>query len=211
MNVHKYQNMNDFLLYRSYIQSLGDFFELNCDINHDFIKEYCYHSQNNLVDYYLPRTKGIALTNLTGEHDASGFIPLSKNNYNEMDFTSQTQAYRESGMCDLLDKFNNDLGRSHILNTQQGGGFYPHRDGPKLSAPKEETFRLIYCIDACDENNMHFGFENRIILPMVNGKLYYVNTVKKHSQISFNDNCFFTVINIAITKESYIALRRLMK
>lgn len=203
--------MNNFLLYRSYIQSLGDFFELDCNIDHDFIKKYCHHSKNNLVEYYLDKTQGIALTNLTGKHDDSGFIPLSKNNYNEMDFTSKTQAYYESGVCDLLDKFNDDLGRSHILNTQKGGGFYPHYDGPKLNAPEKETFRLIYCIDKCDENNMHFGFENKTILPMDNGKLYYVNTFKKHSQISFSNDCFFIVINVAITQESYIVLRRMMK
>ena len=200
--------MDKFLLFRSYLTSIDDCLELKTpNLNLVRTREYCHSTKDKFFKYHRNdvqdnRRFALPITNETGEHDDSSFIGLRGSGLHEMSFTKKTQHYYASGLDKYLDIFGEDLGRTHIINTKSGGIFAPHRDGPLIDYPLEETFRLLLCIDHCDKHEMHFTLENSKVLPLHTGKAYFINTMKLHSQVSFHDNCFFLVANIRISENS---------
>jgi hypothetical protein len=206
--------MQNFLLYRSYLMGVEDCFQIKPAIDIVQVRDYCHRYKEWFMPYhknskYDQRRKALAITNATGEDDDSSFIPLKNTTLTEMDFTAQTIHYRASGLAPLLDKFGSDLGRTHLINTLQGGYFKPHRDGARMCDPSQECFRLLLCIDHCDQHEMHFVLENSKVLPLSTNRLYYINTTKTHSQISFHDDCFFMIANIRISENSIRTLHEL--
>ena len=199
--------MNKFLIARSYLTSVEDCFELKTDFNPTRLREYCYANRYRFMTYhkdseYDQRREALPLTNLDGTHTDASFISIRGTGLTEMSFTEKTEHYHKSGVGELLDRFGEDLGRTHIINTRRGGFFKPHRDGPIMSQPEKETFRLVYCIDHCNTYEMHFTLENEKVLPLRTGGLYYINTMKTHTQVSFHEDCFFVIANIQISDKS---------
>lgn len=191
-----------------------DCFQLKPVCNMQQVKQYCHDMKDWFMPYhkdskYDQRRTALAITNATGDDDDSSFIPLKNTTLTEMDFTKPTIHYKASGLAPLLDRFGEDVGRTHIINAKQGGYFKTHRDGPRMCNPIEECFRLIMTIDHCETYEMHFILENSKVLPLSTGKLYYVNTTKTHSQVSFAEDCFFMVANIRISPQSIQTLHEL--
>lgn len=198
--------MNEQLIIRTLISRLEDCIEFTAPFNLKKIQSYCYDNRDLFLRYHRDdkhdqRRTALPLVNKTGEPDDSSFINLTGTGYDESNFTAKTKYYYESGLNEVLDLFGNSLRRTHIINCKQGGYFRPHRDGPvSLNTAAEETVRFLICIDNCDNKHFHFVLENKV-LPLRTGKIFYINTLKKHSAFSFNEDCFFVIINAALNKD----------
>ena len=203
--------MEDFLYAKSLLNSAEDCFELKIPAyNNDIAIDFCKTMQNNFFTYHKGDNKNrfaLPIVNVTGKIDDSSFI-IVKDDLHEMLFTTPTPYYYQSGLDKILDNFREDVGRTHIINVKQGGYFSPHRDGPNFLFPTEETFRLLVCIQHCGQNKMHFVLNNKI-LSLHDAKIFYINTIQVHSLVSFNNDCFFLLANIRITKKSVFMLHKL--
>jgi len=154
---------------------------------------------------YNPRKNvarwGASLTSLDG--GTSGvpdldsvyeFNKLNGTRYTEKDFTQKTEIYHKY-FGELDGKFN--LGRSHLLRLGSGGFFPPHRD---LDG---DTFRILYTISGCDQNNFVLILNNQI-MPVKDRHWYFLNTKMPHSVFSFFGSEFavFNVLNDNLAKRS---------
>jgi hypothetical protein len=117
--------------------------------------------------------------------------------YREKDFTVKTDTYKKY-FHELDGRFN--LGRSHLIRLGTGGFFPPHRD------LDEKTFRLIYTIKGCTQNNFVLMLNNEV-LPMQDHRWYFLNTKMPHSVFSFFGSEFavFNVIADELAKTSLLA------
>lgn len=154
---------------------------------------------------YNPRKNidrwGASITSLdggvSGVPDLDSLLEFNKLNntkHKETDFKTLT----EQGMpFDFLTK-DFDLGRSHFIRLGTGGFFPYHRD------VSSDTFRLIYCVSGCDENNF-IWLQNRQTLKLQNNNWYYINTRMAHATFSFFGSVF-AVFNINNNEKSYKSL-----
>ncbi|MFZ3229625.1 MAG: cupin domain-containing protein [Pseudobdellovibrio sp.] len=157
---------------------------------------------------YNPRKKilrwGASLTSLdggiSGRPDLDSLFEFNKENgtrYSESDFKVPTQYFEP---FNFMPQFF-DLGRSHIIRLGSGGFFPYHRDFD------EDTFRIIYTISGCGENNFVW-IQNNQVIKFQDNSWYYVNTKMIHSVFSFFGSEFavFNVIKSEKSKKSLIHL-----
>lgn len=147
---------------------------------------------------------GASLTSLDGKNSGvpdldslKEFNTLNNTNYCEKDFQTKTHLFK---YFDFLEpRF--DLGRSHLIRLGAGGYFPYHRDFDS------ETFRLIYTISGCEEQNLVWIQHDRVI-KLQNNRWYYINTKMVHSVFSFFGSEFvvFNVINNQKSRTSLIEL-----
>lgn len=158
---------------------------------------------------YNPRKEilrwGASLTSLdggmSGVPDLDSIREYNKENntdYREKSFNVKTPLFRHFSFLDQ----HFDLGRSHILRLGPGGYFPYHRDYDG------ETFRLIYTINGCQEENFVWILQDKVI-KLQNHKWYYINTKMIHSVFSFN-GCEFAVFNVLVNQRSKSSLVDLM-
>lgn len=122
------------------------------------------------------------------------FNRLNNTAHKETDF----RTFSEQGkVFEFLAK-DFDVGRSHFIRLGTGGFFPYHRD------VSSDTFRLIYCISGCDENNF-IWLQDRATLKLQNHTWYYINTRMAHATFSFFGSVF-AVFNICNTEKSYKSL-----
>jgi len=122
---------------------------------------------------------------------------LNGTQYREKDFTVKTETYKKY-FSELDAKFN--LGRSHLLRLGSGGFFPPHRD------LDENTFRLLYTIKGCDQNNFVLILNNQV-MPLVDHRWYFLNTKMPHSVFSFfgSELAVFNVMNDKLANDSLLS------
>jgi hypothetical protein len=154
---------------------------------------------------YNPRKKiarwGASITSLNGDisgvPDLDSLYEYNKENgttYTEMDFKTVTrQGEIFSFFYDLF-----QIGRSHFIRLGSGGFFPFHRD------VSSETFRIIYCIRGCNENNL-IWLQNRSQISLQDRTWYYINTREAHSTFSFFGS-EFAVFNVVNNERSLRAL-----
>lgn len=158
---------------------------------------------------YNPRKKiqrwGASLTSLDGSiqgvPDLDSLYEFNKENgttYSEVDFKTPTSQFKPFDF--LTSHF--DLGRSHIIRLGTGGFFPYHRDFDS------HTFRLIYTISGCTENNLVW-IQNNQVIKLADRNWYYINTKMIHSVFSFFGS-EFAVFNVIQNKKSDQSLVRLM-
>lgn len=169
---------------------------------------------------YNPRKNirrfGLSITSLDGQYsgvpDLDSLLEYNKlngTNYSEIDFQKRTDIVDQlPQLKDLLDIFDNSLGRCHFLKLDAGGFFPPHRDnGPKIPSP---SFRVIVPLTNCIHNRW-FWIHDGKILNMIAGNTYCINTTKEHSIFSFVDNCCMLVLNVLSTEKSLRAVTNNLK
>jgi hypothetical protein len=148
---------------------------------------------------------GASLTSLSGSTagipDLDSLYEYNKENgtnYSEVDFKIPTSQFTPFAF--LSEKF--DLGRSHIIRLGVGGFFPYHRDFDS------KTFRLIYTIKGCSENNL-IWIQNNQVLKLTDNHWYYINTKMIHSVFSFFGS-EFAVFNVILNEKSKDSLVRMM-
>lgn len=158
---------------------------------------------------YNPRKNiqrwGASLTSLdgtvSGVPDLDSLFEFNKENgttYSEVDFKTPTPQFLPFAF--LGEHF--DLGRSHIIRLGMGGFFPYHRDFD------DKTFRLIYTIRGCSENNLVW-IQNNQVIKLADQNWYYINTKMIHSVFSFF-GCEFAVFNAVLNKKAEKSLVQLM-
>lgn len=149
---------------------------------------------------YNPRKNisrwGASLTSLdgktTGVPDLDSLREYNKEHntdYVEKSFNVKTPLFKDFS---FLDSYF-DLGRSHILRLGPGGFFPYHRDYDS------ETFRLVYTINGCEEQNLVWVLQDKVV-KLQNKKWYYINTKMIHSVFSFFGSEFAVFNALANTK-----------
>jgi hypothetical protein len=197
---------NEFLLARSYLYGAEDIIELkNFKLDHSELLGSTRKFEVDAVDYQPEKgDRGRKVLDLVGSIDNNSNQSLQSSELNEMDFTEDT-IYLKSmpAFSKFLHSF--EYGRSHVIYMSKGGFFPPHRDGPIFPHFDKECFRIIVPIEGCEEDDFTLVVGNKIV-PLQNGRAYYVNTFKKHYAFSFTDRCKFVILNIRITLENVKAL-----
>lgn len=147
----------------------------------------------------IPR-KGISLTSLDGGFSGTPDLDSLRRynmehgtNYTERSFITPTPLGKEA-FADVFSKFN--VGRSHVLRLDRGGFFPWHRDYD------HSTFRVIYTVSGCSPQCLVWIEDDKII-PLHDGKFYYINTRKKHAVFSLHDSAVFCVFNFFNTPENW--------
>ena len=187
------------------ISSLGDFFMLN----HSFGSQAFEHEISSPDLQWVPYNKskkwsnryGLSLTSLdggiTGEIDLNSVMEWNKKNgthYNEMSFRTKTPYWRHfHSVTSQLGPLEPSLGRSHLIRLAEGGIFPPHRDNYGES---DRTFRLISFFQ-CTPDSLHMTLDDRKVAFNPNC-LYFMNTRKVHSVVSFDPNATLLVLNVEL-------------
>lgn len=193
---------NEFLLARSYLYGAEDCIELKkLDLDHSELLLTARGCESH-AEVYQPEKgdRGRKVLDLVGSNTLNSNQSLQNTDVCEMDFTDDTQ------YLNMMPKFKKALkqfeyGRSHILYLSKGGFFPPHRDGPIAPHFDKECFRILIPVEGCEEDDFAFIVGNKVI-PLHNGKAYYINTFKKHYAFSFTDRCKFLILNIRITLDN---------
>ena len=139
-----------------------------------------YNSKKDVVNnrWGLPITSNTGLVSDNMHLNSFGYmkrdlgIELHESNFNKL-----TEVYHNSPeLKRMIDIFNPDIGRIHLLRVNQGGYFPPHRDFPGL-AP--EYFRITAMFGNCSDFNYSMHLHDQIFMPERN-HLYFVNYQQNH-------------------------------
>lgn len=160
-----------------------------------------YGDKNGWFERVNPGVKGLAVINKDGNPISSSVDSIRTYNkengtdFLETDFREKTELYDLiSPHIPLLKDAAPYLCRSHFINMSKGGIFPPHHDGL-------DAIRIAIPIWNTGTNDFKWGYENKI-LPMQEGKCYFMNTLKNHWVVSFVDDCLFLLLNIEPTSQA---------
>lgn len=181
------------------LSSLGTFYELDIRFSESLLKDQLKAFKNDWKQYN-PRKQGykregLSLFSLDG--DLSGVPDLDSiheyniengTEYSELSFDTPTPAWK--GIPEISEKLTElepFLVRSHFIRLGEGGFFPPHRDICR-------AFRLISFFDTTP-NSFHLTVDGKLchFRPNV---LYFMDTHKTHSVVSFEDNAVMMVLNV---------------
>lgn len=161
--------------------------------------------------YYQPHKPGynrygLSVTSLdggfTGEPDLFSlkeYRAMTGKAHSEHDFKHRTNIVEFlPELNKFLDFFEPALGRTHFIKLNKGGFFPPHRDnGFIVDVP---SYRILVPIHNFGINDMKWIQEEKV-LPLTEGKTYFINTSRAHSLFSFVDDCIMLVLNVMTDKQ----------
>lgn len=101
---------------------------------------------------------------------------------------------------ELLDYFDEDVGRCHFIRLNEGGFFPPHRDNA-CSVPAD-AFRVVVPLQDTSGTGPFVWLLDGKPLHLTKGSTYYMNTTKNHSLFSMCDSLYLFVMNIISTDKS---------
>ena len=201
---------NEFLLARSYLYGAEDVIHLSKYKVDQSELLLSLRQFENMAEVYQPEKgdRGRRVIDLVDSSKHNSNTSLTKTDLNEMDFTEDT-SYLKS-MPKLRSFIHNfEYGRAHALYLKEGGYFPPHRDGVIFPHLDKECFRILITAEGCGEDDLCFVVGNKI-MPLENGRAYYINTFKKHYAFSFTDKCKFIILNMRITLQNVNTLSEFM-
>jgi hypothetical protein len=118
----------------------------------------------------------------------------------EENFTTPTQVYNAiPGIKNLVDIFNPDIGRVHLLRIDKGGFFPPHRD---FHGVAPEYFRLLIVFGRCSPENYVQMIDGKAVYPE-SGWAYFINFQKDHSVFSFSDNLYSLILTVKLNERTH--------
>lgn len=118
----------------------------------------------------------------------------------EENFRTPTQVYHSiPELANLVNMFDPDIGRIHLLRMDKGGFFPPHRD---FSGVAPEYFRLLAVFGNCSEFNYVHLLHDQIFRPD-RATLYFVNFQLNHSVFSFSDNLYALILTVKLNKRTH--------
>ena len=119
---------------------------------------------------------------------------------NEEDFTMPTAGYDSvPDLKSLVDVFRPDIGRVHLLRSDKGGFFPPHRDFPGLGP---EYFRLLCVFGKCKPENFVHMLDGKAFYPDP-GYLYWLNFQLDHSVFSFSDGLYALILTVKLNERTH--------
>ena len=189
--------------------ALGDFEPLEYKIDcNQFMQEIAQF--NDAWVEYLPRPnvfnnrKALTVTNLPGKthrdnpSQAQATVEMGRP-VSELEFSHPTEVYDKCySLRTVLDTFS-PLGRTFIINSGMGGYFVPHRDHPAIP---RKSFRLAAFLNNCGPMQYDWIMEADRKLLIEMGRVYYINTRKVHSTISWTADSIHLIINVPMTSEN---------
>lgn len=207
----------------SILNLYGDFIKLNVTINVNQvlkdIEPYCdYWSKYNPNKPKILRDS-LAVTSIDGSLDEKFNTSLTElfqqtgKNIEESDYNKKTEVYKNSSeISKILDPWEKHLARTQFIKLPPGGHFPIHIDGGKNSIP--ETFRLAVPIKNTNPPNCWWMLGDDLDFKPLKweyGKLYYINTLKRHALFNTSDeDSIWLIINIITTEESVRHVRNLI-
>lgn len=207
----------------SILNNYGDFIALNSfvapkEVLKDIEQYKDYWEKYNPNKPDIPRNS-LTVTSLTGEMTNNSVSSLTEHSrttgksIEESDFNKPTDLYKNSKeLQNLLDPWRPFLARTQIISLPPGGYFPPHIDGGKKQTP--ETFRLAMALTNTNPPGCCWMLGDDInytALKWQYGRLYYVNTLKKHMLFNAsNDDSIWLIINVVITEQSVDKVRALI-
>jgi hypothetical protein len=191
------------------LASLGDVYELKVFFEPQLFLNQLERLNPKWVPYNKSKTwsnrYGLSLFSLNGE--TSGEIDLNSikewneihgTDYHELSFKTPTEYWKSleviSGEFNEVEKH---IGRSHLLKLSKGGIFPPHRDNYRET---DRTFRLISLINESPKS-MHLIVDDKLarLRPYY---LYFLNTRKVHSVVSFEEDTYLLVLNMELCEQT---------
>lgn len=189
------------------LSSMGDFYELKTNFDEMRFNEELESNQHEWIRYNKSKSwshrYGLSLFSLDG--GTSGEIDLNSTKeigdagatyYDEMAFRVPTPIWNHfESVSQKLSSLVPYLGRSHFLRLDEGGIFPPHRDNIF-----EPSFRLIGFFN-CSPSELHLVVDGRNCHFTTN-RLYFLNTRKVHSVVSFHPGAILLVLNVSLEKNA---------
>lgn len=191
------------------LASLGDIYELNVHLEPRLFSHQLEQLNPKWVPYNRSKTwsnrYGISLFSLNGE--TSGEIDLNSvrewnethgTRYNELSFKTPTEYWKSlSVFSEAFKDVEKFIGRSHLLKLNKGGIFPPHRDNYRES---DRSFRLISLLNESPKS-MHLIVDDKLarLRPYY---LYFLNTRKVHSVVSFEEDTYLLVMNMELCEQN---------
>ncbi len=118
----------------------------------------------------------------------------------ERDFNKTTDAYRQcSAIRELIEPFQENLGRCRFVKFAAGGHFPPHRDG-SVSFQIPDYFRILVPLANTGPDDFHFVHDGRLVSTEP-GRPYLFNALKTHSVVSYRDDAMTLAISVALNQE----------
>lgn len=190
--------------YYTMLTQYGNFYALNLHLNdpEGFVKwteeqfEYVRYNPRKNIDRW-----GLSITSLdgglSGRPDLDSLLEYNKEHnttYKETDFTTKTPVYEYPGLQKILDPFEGEYHRTHILKLNPGGFFPPHRD---IRGVHFRSFRLIVPLTNVNPPYANFVLEDKT-LHWEQGQMYFVDTAKMHYLFNANVDTpsYWIVLNV---------------
>lgn len=181
------------------LSSLGAFYELDISFSQEHLNSQLKPFENDWKTYNPRKPNynryGLSLFSLDGSlsgvPDLDSIYEYDRENgteHTEMSFNQPTPAWKEiPEISRRLAELEPFLVRSHFIRLDTGGFFPPHRD-------VGEAFRLIAFFGP-SPNSFHLVIDGqmRYFRPNV---LYFLDTHKVHSVVSFEDDAKILVLNV---------------
>lgn len=155
---------------------------------------------------------GLSLTSLdggvTGVPDLDSLREYNRLNgtqWVEKDFKIFTShASHLKSLKPILNAFEGDFGRTHVIRLDRGGFFPPHRD---VFGSKADSFRVIVILNKYGSMDYKFILDEKV-QNFIPGRAYFVNTMLSHSLFSFVDDFQILVCNIITSSRSIERVHR---
>lgn len=198
------------------LTNLGSYARLNLHLKeHEVLKQleqfdnnWCpYNQKKDSTDGVINNRWGLPITSRTGDvmdnyHlNSFGYMQEYHNaDLKESDFTTPTDVYHAiPTIKNVVDIFNPDIGRVHLLKVNKGGYFPPHRDWAGY-AP--EYFRLTCVFGSCSEFDYVQMLHDQPFRPAA-ASLYFVNFQLNHSVFSFSDNLYNLILTVKLNQRTH--------
>lgn len=189
--------------------TMGDVIPLKTRINVDKLFdeiEGFEFKQYNTYKKDIPR-KGLSITHnpsLPYGSDLESLLEVSNRIGREIrdsDFCKLTDVYYKSQQIkNVLNGFENHIGRTHILTLNNGGYFPPHRDIFSLDH-NCHCMRIFVPLRNCNPPNMYFSIDEKVHY-WEHGRSYFINTNKMHHLFAYEGPSSFIVSNVLVNDET---------
>lgn len=191
---------------------LGNYVKLKWQINsHEVEKQLAQFDdkwvrQNGLKDptnnrWALPITSNSGSVDDTIHLGSFGHMKNAlKVEMKESNFVTPTEVYHAiPELGKLVDLFDPDIGRVHLLRVDRGGFFPPHRD---FQGTSPEYLRLLCVFGKCSPENYAQIVDGQLIYPE-SGWLYFANVQLDHSVFSFSDGLYCLILTVKLNQRTH--------
>ena len=191
------------------LSALGDFYRLSLTFDSEKLLDQLNQANPDWVEYNKSKSWsnrfGLSLFSLdggsSGEIDLNSVREWNKQNntsYTELSFNTPTKYWKAlDSISSQFSELEGNIGRTHLIRLDEGGIFPPHRDNYRET---DFTFRLVSFFN-CSSFSLQLCLNNELVHYDSN-QLYFLNTRKVHSLVSFEPEAMVLVLNIKICEDT---------
>ena len=206
--------MKNLELYKT-LSDTGDFWPIKLSYNQAPLLEQLRTFDNSWQQYNplkpMQDRLGLSITTLDGSLkqlpslcSLAEYNKLNNTQHKESDFLLTTPVYENSTEIQkLVRHFPSGVGRCHFIRFGKNGYVPTHRDGLGFLAKYDflDCFRLVSVFNVNDNNGYRLFLEDQQ-LKLETNRIYFINTLKRHSFISYEEGTYVLVMNIPITEKN---------